>query len=81
MKKCVKLYTDEVLYHYYELLRIESDTAALHIPHSDVFYVREHLRIKDGFPVGKYPHTLLEIEEAMIAEGWGVNDDSNTNIE
>jgi len=78
MKKCVKLYTDEVLYHYYEMLRTETDTEQLHLPHSDVFYVRENLRIKQGLPVGTYPYTLKQIEDAMLAEGWGVHESNET---
>ena len=38
-KKSVKLYTDNVIEHFYEAIRTNS-VDKLHIPHSDVFYVR-----------------------------------------
>lgn len=37
----------------------------LHIPHSDVFYVRAAVEAHYG-----RKFTLKEVEEAMIAEGW-----------
>tara|TARA_R110000803_G_scaffold14630_3_gene40577 strand:- start:122 stop:370 length:249 start_codon:yes stop_codon:yes gene_type:complete len=71
MKKSVKLYTDEVLFSYYDCMRTETDTESLHLPHSDVFYVRERLRIDHDMPVGTYPYSLYDIEVAMMQEGWG----------
>lgn len=62
--------TDNVLYTYYEYMRKGVSTTPLHIPHSDVFYVREALRIRLDYPVGEYPFTLDEIEQGMLAEGW-----------
>jgi hypothetical protein len=63
-KKSVKLYTDNVLEEFYKHVlsgRLEN----LHIPHSDVFYVREAVQAHYG-----RPFTLKHVEEAMIAEGW-----------
>ena len=51
-KKSVKLYTDNVL-------------EELHIPHSDVFYVREAVQAYYG-----RPFTLEHVEWAMREEGW-----------
>jgi len=63
-KKSVKLYTDNVLDAFYEA--IQNDTLnELHIPHSDVFYVRQAVEAHYG-----RPFTLKHVEEAMKAEGW-----------
>ena len=39
-KKSVKLYTDNVLDEFYKHV-LDGNIEDLHIPHSDVFYVRE----------------------------------------
>ena len=64
VKKSVKLYTDNVLEEFYKHL-LRGSLENLHIPHSDVFYVREAVQNHYG-----RPFTLQHVEEAMIAEGW-----------
>jgi len=64
MKKSVKLYTDNVLDAFYEAIRTNT-LDKLHIPHSDVFYVRTALEIKF-----KRKFTLKETEDVMREEGW-----------
>lgn len=51
---------------FYELLAAEDEDGLkdLHIPRSDVFYVRNALELRTGI---RYP--LARIEEAMLAEG------------
>ena len=56
-KKSVKLYTDDVLPAFYEAVRTNT-LDRLHIPHSDVFYVRSALETK--FSPRKF--TLKETE-------------------
>ena len=63
-KKPVKLYTDNVLDAFYDAIRNNS-LDKLHIPHSDVFYVRQAVEAHYG-----RPFTLKQVEDAMIAEGW-----------
>lgn len=63
-KKSVKLYTDNVIEEFYKAL-INDELHKLHIPHSDVFYVRKAVEAHYG-----RKFTLKEVEEAMIAEGW-----------
>ena len=63
-KKSVKLYTDNVLDAFYEAIRTNT-LDKLHIPHSDVFYVRTALEIKF-----KLKFTLKETEDVMREEGW-----------
>ena len=63
-KKSVKLYTDNVLEAFYDAI-INNSLDKLHIPHSDVFYVRQAVEAHYG-----RPFTLKHVEEAMIAEGW-----------
>ena len=65
MAKSVKLYTDDVLTAFYEALRTNS-LDRLHIPHSDVFYVRTALETK--FSPRKF--TLKATEDYMRLEGW-----------
>ncbi len=65
MPKSVKLYTDDVLTAFYEAIRTNS-LDRLHIPHSDVFYVRNALETK--FSPRKF--TLKETEDYMRLEGW-----------
>ncbi len=61
-KKSVKLYTDNVLEEFYKCLMELED---LHIPHSDVFYVREAVQNHYG-----RSFTLEHVEWAMRMEGW-----------
>ena len=63
-KKSVILYTDNVLDAFYEAIRTNT-LDKLHIPHSDVFYVRTALEIKF-----KRKFTLKETEDVMREEGW-----------
>ena len=63
-KKSVKLYTDNVLEAFYDAIRTNS-LDRLHIPHSDVFYVRQAVEAHYG-----RPFTLKNVEDAMRAEGW-----------
>ena len=63
-KKSVKLYTDDVLSEFYNHV-MNGTVEQLHIPHSDVFYVREAVQNHYG-----RPFTLKEVEDAMRAEGW-----------
>jgi hypothetical protein len=64
MKKSVKLYTDNVLEEFYRHL-MDGNLEDLHIPHSDVFYVREAVQAHYG-----RSFTLQEVERAMKLEGW-----------
>ena len=66
-KKSVKLYTDNVLKTFYRAVRTNR-LDKLHIPHSDVFYVRQAVEAHYG-----RSFSLKEVEEAMIAEGWSGN--------
>jgi len=63
-KKSVKLYTDNVLEAFYDAIRNNS-LDRLHIPHSDVFYVRQAVEAHYG-----RSFTLKHVEDAMRAEGW-----------
>ena len=63
-KKSVKLYTDIVLEAFYHAIRTNS-LDKLHIPHSDVFYVRNAV---EAFYGRKF--SLKQVEDAMKAEGW-----------
>ena len=63
-KKSVKLYTDNVLEEFYNHL-LSGNIENLHIPHSDVFYVRAAVEAHYG-----RSFTLEHVEKAMIAEGW-----------
>jgi len=66
-KKSVKLYTDNVIEEFYKAIQNNS-LHKLHIPHSDVFYVRKAVESHYG-----RSFSLKEVEEAMIAEGWSGN--------
>ena len=70
-KKSVKLYTDNVLEAFYDAIRNNS-LDRLHIPHSDVFYVRQAVEAHYG-----RPFTLEHVEWAMRMEGWTDNAESN----
>jgi len=63
-KKSVKLYTDNVLEAFYDAI-LNNTLDKLHIPHSDVFYVREAVSAHYG-----RNFTLKHVEDAMRAEGW-----------
>ena len=63
-KKSVKLYTDNVLEAFYDAVRTNS-LDKLHIPHSDVFYVRQAVEAHYG-----RSFSLKHVEDAMRAEGW-----------
>jgi hypothetical protein len=64
MKKSVKLYTDNVLEKFYAAIR-DNKLDKLHIPHSDVYYVRAAVEAHYG-----RTFTLKHVETAMKAEGW-----------
>ena len=64
-KTSVKLYTDNVLDAFYAAIR-NNTLDRLHIPHSDVFYVRKALEAR--FAPRKF--TLKETEDYMRLEGW-----------
>jgi hypothetical protein len=68
-RKSVKLYTDNVLSEFYKAL-VNNTLDKLHIPHSDVFYVRTAVESHYG-----RSFTLKEVEDAMKAEGWKDTDD------
>jgi hypothetical protein len=64
-KKSVQLRENSYLEDYYDLiLQDKQDLAILY--HSDVFYVRAALAERLG-----YVPSLLEVETAMKAVGWG----------
>jgi len=63
-KKSVKLRTDNVLEEFYNHV-LSGKLEELHIPHSDVFYVREAVQNHYG-----KPFTLEHVEWAMREEGW-----------
>ena len=68
-KKSVKLYTDNVLEAFYRAICTNS-LDRLHIPHSDVFYVREAVAARYG-----RSFTFKHVEDAMRAEGWKEKDE------
>ena len=63
-KKSVKLCTDNVLSEFYRHV-MDGNLEDLHIPHSDVFYVRKAVEAHYG-----RSFTLEHVEWAMKAEGW-----------
>ena len=63
-KKSVKLYTDNVLEEFYRHV-LDGNLEDLHIPHSDVFYVKTAVEAHYGCKF-----TLEHVEWAMRAEGW-----------
>tara|TARA_B100000519_G_C13831711_1_gene245271 strand:- start:43 stop:246 length:204 start_codon:yes stop_codon:yes gene_type:complete len=63
-KKSVKLYTDNVLEAFYEAI-LTNSLDKLHIPHSDVFYVKKAVDAHYG-----KSFSLEHVEWAMRAEGW-----------
>jgi len=68
-KKSVKLYTDNVLEAFYEGIKTNT-LSNLHIPHSDVFYVKAAVEAHYG-----KKFSLKHVEDAMKAEGWKDTDD------
>ena len=63
-----KMYSsDKVLEEFYLALASEDEgkLRRVHIPRSDVFYVREAVQAHYG-----RPFTLEHVEDAMRAEGW-----------
>ena len=72
-KKSVKLYTDNVLGAFYDAIK-NNTLDKLHIPHSDVFYVRKAVEAHYG-----RPFTLEHVEWAMRKEGWTDDVDSTSN--
>ena len=72
-KKSVKLYTDDVLGAFYDAIK-NNTLDKLHIPHSDVFYVRKAVEAHYG-----RPFTLEHVEWAMRKEGGTDDVDSNGN--
>ena len=63
-KKSAKLCTDNVLGEFYRHV-MDGNLEDLHIPHSDVFYVRKAVEAHYG-----RSFTLEHVEWAMKAEGW-----------
>ena len=63
-KKSVKLYTDNVLEKLYNAIRTNT-LHKLHIPHSDVYYVRAAIQARYN-----KKFSLEHVENAMKAEGW-----------
>ena len=63
-KKSVKLYTDNVLDAFYKAIRTNS-LDRLHIPYSDVFYVRQAVEAHYN-----RSFSLKHVEDAMRAEGF-----------
>ena len=66
-RKSVKLYTDNLIEAIYDAIRTNT-LHRIHIPHSDVFYVRTAVEAHYG-----RSFTLKEVEDAMRAEGWSDN--------
>ena len=64
VQKSVKLYTDNVLEAFYEAI-LTNSLDKLHIPHSDVFYVKKSVDAHYG-----KSFSLEHVERAMRAEGW-----------
>ena len=63
MKKSVKLYTENVLDVFYDVVR-NNNLKKLHIPHSSVYYIRAKIEADTGIR-----YTLKHVETAMKAEG------------
>lgn len=63
-KKSVKLYSENVLEDFYRHV-LDNNLENLHIPHSDVFYVRNAIEMRYG-----KRFSLEEVERAMKLEGW-----------
>ena len=63
-KKSVKLYTNNGLKNFYNAVR-NNKLNKIHIPHSDVYYVRAAVEAHYG-----RSFSLKHVEAAMKAEGW-----------
>ena len=63
-KKSVKLYTNNVIQNFYNAVR-SNKLNKIHIPHSDVYYVRAAVEAHYG-----RSFSLKHVEAAMKAEGW-----------
>lgn len=63
-RKSVKLYSENVLEDFYRHV-LDNNLENLHIPHSDVFYVRNAIEMRYG-----KRFSLEEVERAMKLEGW-----------
>ena len=57
--------SDNVLEEFYKNLLDEEDPSKIHIPRSDVFYVREAIRNDTGVT-----YSLDHVERAMLLEGF-----------
>ena len=68
-KKKVYLNDNSVLEDFYRAIH-HNALDGLHIPHSDVFYVRQAVEAHYG-----RKFTLKHVEEAMRAEGWKERDE------
>ena len=64
MKKKIYLRDNFVLEDFYAAI-VEDRLNTVHIPHSDVFYVRKAIEHRTGIL-----YSLEQIEAAMKAEGW-----------
>ena len=64
MKKKIYLRDNFVLEDFYAAI-VQDRLDSVHIPHSDVFYVRKAIEHRTGIL-----YSLEHIEAAMKAEGW-----------
>lgn len=64
MKKEVKLYKERVLESFYDAITNKT-LKYLHVPHSNVFYVRAAIQERTGIR-----YSLEHVENAMVLEGW-----------
>ena len=64
MKKKIYLRDNFVLEDVYAAI-VQDRLNTVHIPHSDVFYVRKSIELRTGIL-----YSLEQIEAAMKAEGW-----------
>jgi len=64
MKKKIYLRDNFVLEDFYAAI-VQDRLHTVHIPHSDVFYVRKAIEYRTGIL-----YSLEQIETAMKAEGW-----------
>ncbi len=60
----MKIREDNILTQFYEALKNKT-FRNLHIPHSDVFYVRAALEDATGVR-----YSLAHVEKSMVLEGW-----------
>jgi len=64
MRKEVKLYKERVLESFYDAITNKT-LKYLHVPHSNVFYVRAAIQERTGIR-----YSLEHVENAMVLEGW-----------